>query len=554
MKKALVELAPLRWNGARGELLWARRLQVRLRFAGLEPSERTSSGSGGTRHREEKSHRSRTVLARLVASQPGLYRVSLPDVVRSPRRSRASLRLSHLGESVPFHVESSTLYFLSGGDSVYELQSGPGALLMPVLDGSPSGAPVGSLIGRVEREENHYYQAGLLDAPSIWLWDVLVSPSSKDFAFTIRDGVPDEAQLEVFLQGASGFEGAPDHRVLLSVNGFPVGESVWDGMAPMRFEAPLPAGVLRDGENQLSIENAGSAAAPYSMVFLDRFTVTYRRRAVAEIGSLEGRFDESGTVAVDALSPGSVVIQTSPQTAWLQGVEGTSFHVEAGRSYLAVSPESVLQATILRPATSGLRNTRNGADYLLIGPREFLPAAEPLLRQRQRQGLVAMGVAIEDVYDDFGFGEARPEALKEFLEYAYHHWRGGAPRYVVLFGDATYDRKDYLQTGVRDRVPAWMRKTSYLWTASDPTYAAVNGEDELPDLALGRLPAATLEEARTLVDKVLEYEASGQSLSGRVVLVADNPDAAGDFEKDSDEIAAGVGGREVQEIYLRELG
>ncbi len=35
-----------------------------------------------------------------------------------------------------------------------------------------------------------------------------------------------------------------------------------------------------------------------------------------------------------------------------------------------------------------------------------------------------------------------------------------------------------------------MVKTKYLWTASNPAYGLVNGEDILPDLAIGRLPAA----------------------------------------------------------------
>jgi hypothetical protein len=546
VKKALLELAPLRWDGARGQLLWARRLQVRLSFAGRESAER---------HREQKSHRSRTVLVRLTTSKPGLYRAALADVLDSRRRSVAasSLRLSHRGEGVPFHVESSALYFMSGGDSVYELESAAGGRMMPVLDAAPSGPPLSSYLRRVEREENRYYQAGLLDAPSLWLWDVVVSPGSKSYPFTLSAILPEEAKLEVYLQGASDFEAAPDHRVRVSVNGIPVGEAIWDGKAAIKLEAPLAPGVLQDGGNEISIENAGNDGAPYSMVFLDRFAVSYRRRAVAEGGVLEGSFDQSGAVAIEALSRGSLLVQTSPETAWLRGAEKASFRVEAGRSYLAVSPESVLEAKVRRATRSGLRNTRNRADYLLIGPRELLPAAEPLLRQRRGQGLLASAVAVEEVFDEFGYGEAGPEGLKAFLEYAYHHW-SASPRYVVLFGDATYDRKDYLQTGVRDRVPALMLRTSYLWTASDPLYAAVNGEDHLPDLALGRLPAATIEEARALVEKVLEYEESGQALSGRTILVADNPDAAGDFEADSDEIAAGLGGREVQKIYLRELG
>jgi hypothetical protein len=554
VKKALLELAPLRWDGVSRELLWARRLQVRLSFAGADSSERASSGARGRRHREEKSHRSRSVLARLSTSKPGLYRVALADVLDSRRKSNSSmLRLSHRGETVPLHVESNELYFLGEGDSVYELELASGGRAMSVLDASPAGPPVSSSLRRVEWEENRYYQAALLEAPSLWLWDVLISPSSKTYPFTITALSPEEATLEVFLQGASDFEASPDHRVRVAVNGIPVGEAVWDGKTAKKLEARLEPGVLRDGENVLSIDNTGSNS-PYSMVFLDRFVLTYARRPVAEGGVLQGSAAESGAVSVEGLSRGSLVLQTSPETAWLRGLKGSTFQVEAGRSYLAVSPESVLKAKVRRVAVTDLRDAGKGADYLLIGPRELLPAADPLLRHRRAQGLLTRAVAIEDVFDEFGFGEASPEALKAFLEYAYHHWTSRAPRYVVLFGDATYDRKDYLKTGVRDRVPAWMLKTSYLWTASDPLYAAVNGEDGLPDFALGRLPAASFEEAQVLVEKVLEYEESNQSLSGRVVFVADNPDAAGDFEADSDELAARLVGRDVEKIYLRELG
>jgi hypothetical protein len=387
----------------------------------------------------------------------------------------------------------------------------------------------------------------------LWLWDVVVSPGSKSYPFALSETQPGEAKLEVYLQGASDFEAAPEHRVRVAVNGVPVGEALWDGKSAKTLEAPLAAGVLREGANELSIENAGSTGVPYSMVFLDRFAVTYRRRPIAEGGVLEGGFDEPGRVAVEDLSRGSFVLQTSPESAWLRGAEGASFLVEAGRRYFAVSPEAVLEPGIRKATASALKSSGNRADYLLVGPREFLPAAEPLVRHRLRQGLLAKAVAIEEIYDEFGFGESRPEALRAFLEFAYHHWTA-PPRYVVLFGDATYDRRDFLGTGVRDRVPAWMLRTSYLWTAADPLYAAVNGEDDLPDLALGRLPAATLDEARVLVEKILEYEESGQELSGGTVLVADDPDAAGDFEADSDEIAARLAGRDVRKIYLRELG
>jgi hypothetical protein len=164
-------------------------------------------------------------------------------------------------------------------------------------------------------------------------------------------------------------------------------------------------------------------------------------------------------------------------------------------------------------------------------------------------------VAVEDIYDQFGFGEPRPEAIREFLEYAYHFWREPRVRYVLLLGDGTYDFKDYLGTGVKNQVPPLMVKTQYLWTVSDPTLGMVNGGDRLPDLAVGRLPAATSEELRAMVSKILDFETRTLSRSGPVVLVTDDPDEAGNFVANAEDLEASVlADREVIAVHLSELG
>ena len=163
-------------------------------------------------------------------------------------------------------------------------------------------------------------------------------------------------------------------------------------------------------------------------------------------------------------------------------------------------------------------------------------------------------MATEDVFAEFGYGEARPQALHDFLAFAFHSWKT-RPRYAVLLGDTTYDPKNFLGTGVKDRVPSPLLQTTYLWTVSDPSLAAVNGDDLLPDLAIGRLSAGTLPEAERLVAKLVAFEEASRTFDGTAVLVADNGDLAGDFEADQDEIAATVlAGPPVEKIYLRDLG
>jgi len=178
-----------------------------------------------------------------------------------------------------------------------------------------------------------------------------------------------------------------------------------------------------------------------------------------------------------------------------------------------------------------------------------------LLVHRAEQGLVSKAVAIEDVFDEFGGGESSPEAIRDFLSYAYHEWTAPSPRYVLLLGDASYDYKDYGQTGVANPVPPLMVKTSFLWTASDPTLAAVNGDDILPDLAIGRLPASTVEDVHVMVGKILAWESAEYGLEGPAVLVADNPDRAGNFVADAESAAERLPrALERKRIYLSELG
>ena len=87
-----------------------------------------------------------------------------------------------------------------------------------------------------------------------------------------------------------------------------------------------------------------------------------------------------------------------------------------------------------------------------------------------------------------------------------------------------------------------------------PSTPPSTAQDSLPDIAIGRINAASLAEAQTAVQKILDFETSGQSLAGKATLVADNPDLAGDFEANQDEIATLLPSRTVEKLYLTQLG
>jgi len=580
-KKALLELAPLRWDGKTSELLLARRLVVEVSFREADISDETT-GRTGARRRAGERDRAGRVTARLVTTKRGLHAVLFEELFGRRHRGlpASALRLIRQGDSVAYRLEpnasyfgpGSTLYFLSegaqanpyGNEAVFEVEVGVPGIIMPVVKAPSEGEATPYYWHTASLEENRYYQAALLSAPDVWLWDLVFAPARKSFPLQVNGLVPsaEPSRLSVWLQGASDLPASTDHHVRVYLNGTLVDELSWEGKQAREVAAEISAGLLREGENVLELENVGDTEAAYSMVMLDRFAARYPRVPAAELGLLEGSWSASGPAEVSGLGPGAVILDVSDETPrWLADVAVSPggvarFRAEAERRYLVASPRAVQRPQIKRPPASALRDTENQADYLLIAPREFLPAARPLIELRRSQGLRVKAAAMESIYSEFGFGETTPRAIRDFLAYAYHDWKRPSVRYVLLVGDGTYDFKDYLVTGVKNRVPPAILKTTYLWTASDPSYAAVNGDDILPDLAIGRLPAASIEEVEAMVAKIVAYERGKAVPEGNpVVLIADNPDRAGDFEANADELASGVlAPWSVQKIYLSKLG
>jgi hypothetical protein len=158
---------------------------------------------------------------------------------------------------------------------------------------------------------------------------------------------------------------------------------------------------------------------------------------------------------------------------------------------------------------SDLADTTQQADYLIITPEAFSDALLPLIQHRESKGLAVKLVTLEDIYDEFSYGITTPYAIKEFVTYAYTNWMEPAPRYVLLVGDATYDYKNNLELAPAPYVPTYLLMTEFTGeTGSDEWFVRVSGDDLLSDLYIGRLPAASQEEATAMINRIIDYEES----------------------------------------------
>ena len=220
--------------------------------------------------------------------------------------------------------------------------------------------------------------------------------------------------------------------------------------------------------------------------------------------------------------------------------------------YLVISAAHVKTPEgIIEDAASDLADTANGADYILITHKDigWDGSGAPygwltdLVALREDGGLRVKVIDVQDIYDEFSYGIPTPAAIRDFLSYAYSSWSAPAPQYVLLVGDSTYDFKDNYNRGTINYVPAYTVFTDYMGeTVTDEYFVTISGDDALPDMYIGRLPAHSAAQAAVMAAKIIAYETAQNSGSWEknVVLIADDQSEAYEavFETVNEDAAA----------------
>jgi len=368
---------------------------------------------------------------------------------------------------------------------------------------------------------------------------------------------PHEGEVSVRF---TGYTDSP-HGVRIALNGHDLGKATWDGKTDELFTARFASSLLRVDGNQLVLRSADRGHPPDG-VYLSSFQVGYRAVLSAQNGRLHWAGDAGQRLyqvqdgARDAACLWDVTDADAPQRllhgaldtahGWFRFADdrppGTQYQLWPCDSYDR-------PAKIVLDTPSHLADSANQADYLLIAPRDFWPALLPLWQWREAAGLRVQMVDLQDVYDEFSFGRVDPEALRVFLTTAYHRWQAPVLRYVLLVGDGSYDFRDYYGWHPSNILPPYLADVDP-WlgeTASDNRLATVSGDDNIPDFFIGRLPVSNVAELRTVVDKIVRYEANRTPgvWQRRVSFIADNfrdaagnEDEAGDFSAHA-ELSAG---------------
>ena len=478
-----------------------------------------------------------TAAVKATVRERGWYRITQPQLLAAGLAAGADPRMLQVyadGAEVPIRVtgegdgafgpedflefygvgldnavtDARTYWVVAGNTAGQRIQQVSGGA------GQPGGK---SFRFTMERKDRTIYFSALRNGETENFFGAVVGSNPVNQPLNLRHVdllTPEEAVLEVSAQGVT----TVIHRVRVMVNGLPAGEMEFVSQSLGHATFSIAHSLLREGSNDITLQSMNGAS---DLSLVDFIRITYQHEYKADNDALQlsasagelvtiGGFTSNQIKVIDVTNPAGVQELAGSVEQMKDGSYAVSLSVPAGgqRTLFAFAATQAKQAAGLEAnAPSSWRKNSNGADLIIITRGDFLTAAAALRAHRQRQGYSVAVVEIPDIYDEWSFGNKSPLAVREFLTFAKMTWKR-APRFVLFLGDASFDAKNYLGLGDNDRVPTKLFDSFFMEAVSDDWFVDPD-EDGVPNLAVGRLPVRTPQDAAAMVAKIIRYDQSG---------------------------------------------
>lgn len=431
-----------------------------------------------------------------------------------------------------------------------------------VFDATPgSGTPALGYreIRRIE-QNNHYFT-------SEYYWMSLYAGYYEDFSIYTDATAPSgwDPVLRFRLRGGSSNTVDPDHHVRVWINNQKVHDGFFDGYDIYEGDISFPRALLKTGQNTIRLECPGdTGAGSADVIWLDWFEIEYQRYYIADssawlvhspapfspgfINYTITGFQEPVS-RLYRLSDYSEFINFTSEQDLINGTFDLRFSKEEHfpSTYIAVTDAGWRTPEIHPDTPSDWKSEIHGADCIIISHRDFIPEMVPLAEFRRDQGYRIQIVDVEDIYDEFNYGIFSPEAITAFCRYAFHSWQPPAPSSVLLVGGASWDYKRFLpRTVKKNYVPAYTKKYfqnsggadqyqeldssnrhdsipsdwDFIYGSPmvDDQFVCVAGDDNIPDMMIGRFSVESPEDTKILVDKTIRYELQSRDQSWQKTL------------------------------------
>ena len=238
----------------------------------------------------------------------------------------------------------------------------------------------------------------------------------------------------------------------------------------------------------------------------------------------------------DITDPGNAVEETGISLGGSYSFNNSSSSLH---EYIAFNDNNYLIPESIGTISNQNLHNATMADLLIISDPAFYAQAKRLADHHlQRDNLSSIVVTTIQVYNEFSSGIPDPTSIRDFTKMYYDRnaTLANKPKYLLLFGSASFDYKNRLNNNT-NFVPGYESSNSLdplsTYTSDDffgflKDSANINdpGIINLLDVGIGRIPSRTVQEATSVVDKIIHYSQK-ESLGpwrNEITFVADDED------------------------------
>ncbi len=299
--------------------------------------------------------------------------------------------------------------------------------------------------------------------------------------------------------------------------------------------------------DNIAVKTVFRRSSSSSVGYLDYIDINVQRQLIFDGGQMEFRnIFPSGNIAryhlqtSDKVTVWDVSDPLSPKKMSTQQVSGAiNFNTDIVpfKAFVAFDGSKFYSPEFVEKVENQNLHAVKDIDFLIVAYPEFLSEAERLADfHRQKDGMKVFVTTPQKIYNEFSSVAQDVSAIRDFAKHIYDQSDAGKElKYLLLFGDASYDFKDRLP-GNTNFVPCWESVNSLNMISSIATDdyfgylddgEGVSSSDRV-DIGIGRFPVDTPAEAKNAVDKCISYASNSSKTMGpwrnRLTFVADDGD------------------------------
>ncbi|HQG67510.1 MAG TPA: type IX secretion system sortase PorU, partial [Paludibacteraceae bacterium] len=241
--------------------------------------------------------------------------------------------------------------------------------------------------------------------------------------------------------------------------------------------------------------------------------------------------------------------------------------------YIAIDPTA--GSSFPKPEIVGVVANQNlhalqPSDLVIITHPNFLSQAETLAQaHREKDGLSVVVATTEQVYNEFSSGTPDATSYRWFVKMLYDRAietnnTADLPKYLLLFGRGSYDNRGIIPNSGDNLILTYQAENSLVLTSSyvtDDYFGFMDDSEgtqvtaDLMDVAVGRFPVSTVQQATDVVNKTINYIENKEKgiWKNQICFLADDGDNALHMRQ-SDSIAVTVAKNvpafQINKIYL----